>query len=156
MVTDLFGALLQELGRSLQIADLHPDRNNSCQIRLQDQLVIQLELDRSAQFLVLGTDLGDVPPGRYRENLFREALKANDMPYPLHGILAYSRKTNHLILFEKIFCQDLNGTKVAGEITPFVEKAKVWKEALQSNAIPALNQAYTSEKRSAGMFGLRP
>src|SRR5262245_58766423 len=99
MVTDLFGALLQELGDSLEKADLHPDRNNSCLIRMKGGQEIQFELDRSSQFLIVGADLGAVPPGKYRENLFREALKANDMPHPIHGILAYSKKTDHLVLF---------------------------------------------------------
>lgn len=92
MVTDFFGSLLQELGKVLEIPDLHPDRNNSCQIVLKNGLNLQIELDRSGQFLIFGADLGVVPPGRYRENLFREALKANDMPHPIHGILAYSKK----------------------------------------------------------------
>lgn len=155
MVTDLFGTLLQELGAILEIPDLHPDRNNSCRIRLKNTLDIQLELDRSGQFIILGADLGTVPPGKFRENFFREALKANDMPYPNHGTLCYSKKSDHLVIFEKLSTNELNGEKVAAEITPFSEKALIWKDALQRNDIPVVNQAYTSQK-SAGMFGLRP
>lgn len=155
MVTDFLGVMLQEMGATLEITDLHPDRNNTCQIRLKNGLDIQLELDKSGQFIVLGSDLGTVPPGKYRENLFREALKANDMPYPNHGTLAYSKKSDHLVLFEKMNIKDLNGEKVAVEITPFSEKALIWKEALQRGDIPSLNQSYMS-KSSGGMFGLRP
>lgn len=156
MVTDMFGALLQELGTLLEATDLHPDRNNSCLIRLKSGLEIQLEIDRGGDFLLLGADLGTVPPGRYRENLFREALKANNMPYPLHGVLSYSHKSDHLVIFEKMHIKDLNGEKIAAEITPFTEKALVWKNAIQQNDIPVVNQMYTSDKRAAGMFGLRP
>lgn len=154
MVTDLLGALLLELGRSLKIDNLHPDSNNSCLIKLVNGLQIQIELDRSAQFLVLGTDLGIVPAGKYRENLFKEALKANDMPYPLHGILAYSRKTEHLVLFEKIQITDLNGEKIAAEITPFTEKAAIWADALKRGDIPNIAQMKTSD-RGGGMYGLK-
>lgn len=155
MVTDLFGSLLQELGKILEIPDLHPDRNNSCLIKLKSGLSIQLEFDRSGQFLILGSDLGTVPPGRYRENLFREALKANDLPYPNHGTLAYSKKSDHLIIFEKMAAADMTGEKIAAEIMPFSEKALVWKEALQKGDVPIINQGYSSQK-SAGMFGLKP
>lgn len=156
MVTDMFGTLLQELSTLIEATDLHPDRNNTCLVRLKSGLEIQLEIDRSGNFLVLGADLGTVHPGKYRENLFREALKANGLPYPLHGILAYSRKSDHLVLFEKLNIKDLNGEKIAAEIIPFSEKALVWKNAVAQNDIPIINQAYSSVTRSAGMFGLRP
>jgi Tir chaperone protein (CesT) family len=152
MVSDLFESLLQELGEAMKIANLHPDSNNSCLIRLKSGLKIQLELDKKGDFLILGTDLGVVPSGKYREDLFREALKSNDTPYPLHGIFSYSKKTDHLILFEKIPLKDLNGGKIATAITPFVEKATVWKEAIEHNDIP-VTQSFTSGKQT-GMFGL--
>lgn len=153
MVTDLFGALLQELGNAMGVAGLHPDSNNSCMLKLKSGLIIQLELDRRGEFLILGADLGNVPPGKYRENLFREALKANDLPYPLHGILCYSRKSGHLVIFQKIHTRDLNGEKLAAEIAPFAEKAFTWSEALLRGDLPVVNQTFTSQK-PGGMFGL--
>lgn len=155
MVTDLLGALLQELGKSLKVADLHPDSNNSCLIKLTNGQQIQVELDRSAEFLILGADLGTVPPGKYRENLFKEALKANDLPHPIHGILAFSKKTEHLVIYERIPIRDLTGEKIAEEITPFTEKALVWENALKRGEVPSIAQFKTSDKGS-GMFGLRP
>lgn len=153
MVTDLLGSLLQELSHALGVADLHPDSNNSCLLRLKSGLIIQIELDKGGQFLILGADLGGVPPGKYRENLFRECLKTNDMPPPLNGILCYSKKSDHLVLYEKIYLKDLNGEKVAAEITPFAEKAFLWSQALLNNEIPVINQPFTSQK-PGGMFGL--
>lgn len=155
MVTDFYGSLLEELGKILEIPDLHPDRNNSCQIVLKNGLSLQLEFDRSGQFIIIGADLGVVPPGRYRENLFREALKANDMPYPIHGTLAYSKKSDRLILFEKLRSHELTGESIAAELVPFSEKAIIWKEALERSDVPIANQAFNAQ-RSTGMFGLRP
>lgn len=153
MVTDLFGALLQELAHALGVPKLEPDPNNSCMIRLKSGLIIQIELDKGGHSLIIGADLGTVPPGRYRENLFREALKANDQPHPLNGILCYSKKSDHLVLYQKINIKDLNGEKIAAEITPFAEKAFTWSEALLRGDIPAVNQAFTP-RRPGGMFGL--
>ncbi len=155
MVTDMFGGLLKELGDSLGHLELHPDQNNACFLKLKDDLTIQIELERSGQFLLLASDLGSVPPGKYRENLFREALKANDLPHPLNGILCYSQKKNHLVLFEKISLTDLNGEKVAAEIKPFTEKAAIWASALKRGDVPVVNQAFTSDRLGGGMFGLR-
>ena len=155
MVTDLFGALLQELGSSIEIKNLHPDKNYSCLIRFKGGLEVQVELDHSGQFLILGADLGTSPPGKYRENLFKEALKANDQPPPLYGILAYSKKSDHLVLFERINIKDLTGEKIAAEIIPFTEKATLWAQAVKNGEIPVINQ-HSSSPSSGGMFGLRP
>jgi hypothetical protein len=155
MVTDLYGSLLEELGKILEIPDLHPDRNNSCLIKLKNGLSVQLELDRSGQFVIIGSELGVVPPGRYRENLFREALKANDMPYPTYGTFAYSKKSDKLVFFRKLRNQELTGEIIAAELTPFSEKAIIWKEALEHGDVPIANQAMNAQ-RSSGMFGLKP
>lgn len=155
MVTDYYGSLLEELGKILEIPDLHPDQNNSCQIKLKNGLSLQLEFDRSGQFIIIGANLGVVPPGRYRENLFREALKANDLPNPIHGILAYSKKSDSLVLFEKLRTHEISGETIAAELIPFSEKAIIWKEALEHNDVPIANQAFNTP-HSSGMFGLKP
>ena len=155
MVTDLLGALLIELSKAMKIPELHPDSNNSCMIRLKSGLIIQMEMDHSGQFLILGADLGTVPPGKYRENLFKEALKANDNPYPLNGILSFSRKSGHLVLFEKMYIKDLTGEKIADQVNPFAEKAFLWSEALLHNDIPLINQSSSTQlSGKGGIFGL--
>lgn len=154
MVQDLFGTLLKELGDSMGNIQLHPDQHNSCLIRLKEGINIQLELDRAGEFLVLGCNLGTVPPGKYRENLFYDALRTNGLPPPLHGILAFSQKTNHLVLFEKIYVKDLTGEKIAAEITPFVQKAVIWSEAIKKSEVPHFTAPYT-KKTGGGIFGLK-
>jgi hypothetical protein len=156
MVTDFFGTLLQELSRAVQIPGLKPDANNSCLIRFrkQNDIRIQIELDSAGLMVVIGTDLGSVAPGRYRENIFTEALKANGLPSPRYGTFAYSRKTDHLLLFEKLPIRDLTGDKVADYLKLFIEKAKVWQEALARNEVPVVITAHTS--RPMNIFGMRP
>jgi hypothetical protein len=153
MVLDLFGSLLKELAPSLGIAKLEPDSNNSCLIRLESGLMIQIELDKKGEFLLVGADLGTVPPGKYRENLLREALKSNDLPYPIYGILCFSRKNDHLALYEKLPIKDLTGAKIASFIGPFSEKAYTWSAALFKGEVPTVIQPGTTQK-PGGLFGL--
>lgn len=152
MVKELFASLLEELGRTIELPDLHPDRNHSCLITFPNELKIQLEMDSMAQHVILGCDLGAVPSGRYRENVLREALKANGLPAPHHGFLAFSNKTDHLILFDYLSTKELTGEKIADALTPFSEKAHHWKDSLTKGEMPSVGTLRTS----GGMFGLRP
>ena len=152
MVKDIFDTLLDELGKILTISDLHPDKNHSCQIKMVNGLNIQLEMDAYQQGIIMGCDLGGLPTGRYRENVFREALKLNGSKDSKNGILAYSNKSDHLILFEHLPLHELTGEKISDALTPFSEKAFRWKEALEHGEVPVLSNVRTS----AGMFGLRP
>jgi hypothetical protein len=153
MVTDFFGNFLQELGQVMNIPNLHPDDNNSCLIKFQSGIQVQLELERNGYFLVLGTDLGDVPGGKYRENVFCEALKANGLPYPRFGNLAYSTQSSHLVLFDRFNTAELKAQKLAEFFPPFIEKAQVWKDAISKGTLPAISGAEV--KSDGGIFGLR-
>lgn len=152
MVKELFESLLDELSKAMKIRDLHPDRNHTCKIKLANGLEIQIEMDSMAREVIIGCDLGQVNEGRYRENLFREALKANGMPAPRHGILAYSNKTEHMVLFDPLPVKDLTGDKIADAIGPFTEKALMWKGAIERGEIPSV---FTG-RSSGGIFGLHP
>ncbi|KAF3363188.1 putative type III secretion chaperone SycE [Chlamydiales bacterium STE3] len=153
MVTDAFGSLLQELGKVMRIPYLQPDKNNSCLIKFPNGPSVQIELDRSEAFLLLGCDLGEVARGRYRENVFREALISNGMPQPRFGDFAYSQRTDHLILTLSFPVKNLTGEKIASALTPFVEKAKSWIGAISKNDIPS--RYGTLSSRGSGMFGLK-
>lgn len=152
MVSGLFESILQELGTSLGIQDLHPDKTNSCLLKFRNGVQIQLEFDKSGGFLIIGSELGTVPSGRYRENIFREALKSNGLPWPRNGTFAYSKKANQLVLFEMLSIRDINVQKILDVLKPFSEKAHIWKEALSKGDVPIVSDVYTGQ---TGMFGLR-
>lgn len=152
MVTDILGSILQELSTALQIPNLQPDKNNSCLIKFKNGQEIQMEMDKSGQFLILGTTIGHTVPGRYRENIFREALRANHLAERQHGVFAYSKQSDTLILFQMIPIQDLTGEKVSSLITPMMERARVWVDAISRGDTPPVEQSTISGR--SGMFGL--
>lgn len=153
MASNKLVAILQDLGRStvIPIRDLAPDRNNSCLISLPGGIEIQLESDREEKNLMIGCKLSEVPLGRYRENLFKEALKANGQQDG-HGSFGYIPRTNQLVLFDMLSYNDLSGEKVADYLEKFLEKAMAWRTAINNGEIPSVVFGHRS---GSGMFGLR-
>lgn len=149
-MTDLFQQLLQDLGRIFHL-ELHADKLNACSILIPPELIIQLQLDQSQENLFLFSKVAPLPPGRFRENVLTEALKANAAPDPIPGIFAYLAKTDHLILFQSYPVSILNGERLAGLFGAFLEVAEKWRKAIQSgqSSPPSLQTS------PANPFGLK-
>ncbi len=153
MVMDLFESIMNEFGKVIGL-DLHPDKNQACLIQLpNDGPAIQIELDKTGNFVVLVSNIGFIPPGRYRETVFKEALRVNNQPHPRNGTFAYSKKADQLVLLEQIPVKDINGEKLASVYTPFTEKAAQWKEAITHGEVPQGTTGST-RRSGTGMFGL--
>lgn len=130
MLEDRFTLLLKELASLLKIK-LSPDENHSCLLNIKDKLKVQLELDQNDQdILVIGSVLGELSPGKFREDILFSALKANAKPFPRIGDFAYSTKLNSLILFSRLNLDHFSAEHVLSVLTPFVHKAYAWKDAL--------------------------
>lgn len=155
MVQEFFDSLLQELGRLIELPDLKPDRHNSCRLKLKNGADLRIEPDRSGFFLVLGATIAQIPPGRFRALVFREALRANGMPQPLIGVFAYSTKNDHLILFHKIALKEISGEKIAEALFPFSEKSVNWTQSLARGEIPKIETPSSAPSSGSGIFGLK-
>ncbi len=158
MVSNLFESLLQELGKAMSIPNLTADSNNSCLIAFESGIEVQIEPYERDEYLLLVIDLGQVPSGRYREDVFKEALKSNGLPNPRFGTFAYSEQSDHLLLFDMLSLRELNGEKIATALEPLIEKAQRWKESLERGDIPLADNSMTSgfTGGAGGIFGLRP
>ena len=150
---DPFHELLSSLGEQLKLA-LHPDKRGVCKLNFRNLVSVQIEYEPSRHRILMASFLCDVPPGKLRENILRDALKAN-FPFPEMGSLGYCERNNKLALFLYVPLSELNGEKCAAILTTFIEKAKVWKEAValgQTNALVA-SSTKSSELKP---FGLKP
>lgn len=158
MVTDQFSAILDEIGSQFKIK-LTPDANNSCLFPLPNGMQVQMEMDKQREFYVIGMDVGGVPAGRYREDLFRQALLSNGRKPPRNGIFAYSKQLDHLILFEMLPVKNLTGNDVIATLNPMAAKALTWKNAIEKGDIPPVEVEAVSgkdlPKAPMGMFGMR-
>jgi len=150
MLSNLYSHILKELGVHLKIEDLQPDNNNSCLIKFTNGLNIQIEPDSHEEFLLIATKFEPVHASLYRDNLFIEALKANGMPLPLYGIFSFSKKSDCLVLFDKLRMEELTGTKIFERLIPFMDKALAWNEAISRGQIPA-----SSVVHHTGVFGMK-
>lgn len=130
---DPFDSLLHEVGKLLGLS-LHLDRHQMCAIQLHGDLVIQLQTDSARETLLLISKVAPLPPGRFRAEVFKEALKANALPDPRVGILAFLPHSAHLILFQNYPFALLNAERLAGLLGPFIDTAESWRSAIASGS----------------------
>ena len=149
-----FANVIKELGDAMGIP-LEADEKECCLISHPDGLQVQLELEPTRQeTVVIISPLGQVPVGRYREDLFVSALKANGAPFPRHGTLAFNVERELLVLCDSIFEQNCDSRALLEYVEGFTAKAKKWKEALEQEIIP--QEDLPGPTGSSGIFGLSP
>ncbi len=157
MITDKFGMLLEELGGLFKVK-LQPDKNGACSLKFNNGIQVQMELDKRGEYLLLATDLGQIPAGRYRENVLREALKANGLPPPRNGIFAFSKKNESLVLSDTLFVEEVNGLKLRDFLRQFTQKALLWNGAIQRGEVPSFTGSELTfggkTGQPGGIFGL--
>lgn len=149
---DVFTDLLQGLGKIFSVR-LQPDRNNACLLEINKTIRIQIQLDPSEENLILGAKLCTVLPGKFREDVLRNALQHNALPDTLE-YLAFIQETNTLVLFTFVYFRGQSPEIIAKIIEKFLQAAISWKEAIGSNAPgPMITPIVTS---SPPRFDLKP
>lgn len=146
-MTDRFSELLSQLGKVFHLS-LHPDKSNACSIKIPP-VTIQLQLDSTQERMFLFSKIIEIPPGKFRENVLRDALKANGLPDPRPGVLAFIASTNHLALYQRYPLEILNGERLAAFFGSFFEMAESWHKTIQNGQSSPLGI-------SNPPFGVRP
>lgn len=152
MTVDRFEEFLKELSIELGIA-LHPDKRGACKLRINDIFHVQLECDLSQENLWVAAFICEIPPGKLRENILKDALKSNG-PFPIHGTLAYSERGNQLALFALLRFSNLSGKTLADFLTSFIEKASSWRVGVETGQTAVLVSS-SPIKTSDNIFGLK-
>ena len=153
MVTDRFGTLIEELSKAVKIK-LAPDSHGACRIKFKDKLEVYMETDPSGEEIQMIIDIGMPGEGNYRQNLLKEALRANGRPFPRCGVFCYGQKTDSLLLYDSQPMEDLNGARLSDVIKQLCEKARVWREAISRGEMPPYQSGGTVSS-SEGFMGLR-
>jgi len=148
-----FAELIHELGQELDI-ELELDHLNVCSIVVDEQYTVQLEQDKYKEYLILGSAVLAISPGKFRENVLATALKANDI-YPRPGTLAYRVASNELILFKKMHLEDLTAKQIVDELSLFLDMVETWKKAVDSGNIASLSTATPTKKETPNPFNIK-
>lgn len=131
---DRFAALLEDLGSLIQVP-LHPDHKRSCCLNIDGHLHLKIEDDERMSRLLVGSFICDVPPGKFREKIFKELLKENNL-FPRIGTFGYCQRNNSLTLISYLPYAGLQGTSLADFLTEFIEKSVAWKRGVETGQFP--------------------
>lgn len=132
--------LISKLGELLN-TPLQADSRQACLIEFPGEgISAQIDLDTSGERILVGTMLGDIPPGNYREQILLQALHVNALPRAPRGTLAYSEKNDALILFQYFPLATTTPEKLCDFLKLFIEHARIWEEALKRGEVPAISK----------------
>lgn len=151
-----FASLLKELGEKIGIPNLEPTENNNIVITLAGKNDLILEQHKSQPFLIISFEITEIPAGRFRENILREALKFNDLNQVHGGVMAFSKKTQKLVLFEMLPMNDIHVDQLYTVMKALSEKATLWKESLSRGEAPSLTSFQGGKGAGPNIFGMRP
>ena len=146
---DRFNDLLKSSSKLLKWS-LHTDRNNACAIQIHKGVIVQLQTDASQEKLLIASKVAELPAGKFRENVIKEALKANGTEDPRVGLFAYLAHTNHLVLFQRYPFDLLTPERLVALLGSFIETVEHWH-----NAIAAGLHSPPPLKPTSNPFGLR-
>lgn len=148
---DRFEEALKALGVEWDLP-LHPDHNRACLLRMGESCSLQIEYNKSQESLLVAAFIAETPPGKFRENLFKTALKLNHQA-PQTARLSYSDKNNQLALYQQIPLENLSGKALSDLLNQFTEKVVAWKRGVDTGDLAALFSS--SSKGTPGIFGLQ-
>lgn len=131
---DRFLLLLDDLGGLIGVP-LHVNPKGLCQLNINNQLHVQISEEKDKDRLLVATFIAEIPPGKFKENVFVETLKENQS-YPRLATFAYSEKNNQLALFSHVYYPHLNGETLSDFLEKFIEKALSWKIGIETGRLP--------------------
>lgn len=133
---------------------LYPDSNEACKLLVGDNCYVQLEMDITGDYLLIVSVITEIPLGKFREEVLKHALVANNVEYPYYGHLCYIQKTNSLALYDALLIRTLTGESLLNYIKIFTEKVETWKKAITSGR-PGPNVLKTTTTTNIPNFGIK-
>jgi D-alanine-D-alanine ligase-like ATP-grasp enzyme len=104
--------------------------------------------------MILGATISELPPGKFRENILKDALKANSRINVNPGVLSYLGRENTLILHTKLFIQGTSVDEIIKEMKHLTSRAKKWMDAIdEGRASPDEEIPKKVGLSGKGMFG---
>jgi hypothetical protein len=147
---DIFDELLKGLSPHLGL-NLYRDTHNSCSLLVGEKLKVHIAPDNQGH-LIIYSFLEEIGPGKFREDVLKEGLKANKLLLA-GGVLGYSGKKGFLTL-QQIWPIEISPSSLFEAFIQFVEYAMKWQTALSQGKTTPLMLAAQSKQPS--IFELKP
>lgn len=148
---DRFSELISELGHFLNIS-LHVDPRGSCLLQVHHKIKIQLQPNLAETHLLMVCTGIELPPGKFRENVLKEGLKANALADPRPLICSYVGQNNHFVFYQSFPFEILNGERLAALFGSFLTETESWVQAIeQGRAAPVISEPKNDLNRPFGI-----
>jgi hypothetical protein len=148
---NLFEELLKELSPLVGFP-LHIDHHHVCCLWAGDTLKVQIEQNKEGH-ITLAAFLSELGPGKFREEVFKESLKANGQFIP-GGVLSFSSKNNQLVLHHFVLREIMNAQNVFESMTALIHYGLQWQTALnEGKTAPAF---LATKSLLPSVFGIKP
>ena len=128
-----FEELIEELARILNIP-LRAEKGMLCKINIDGNFSVHLQYDQNEDLVMMGAMIIEIPPGRFRENVLKEALKVNDT-FPRFGTMCFSEKGNKLAIYDHVSFEGLSPDIFNKKLDSFIEYCYEWYNAVLSGNI---------------------
>ena len=146
--------LIAELGALVGDEELTPDLDQACNLLVNESVEVQIELEVTGEHIFLFSMIAELPPGRFRENILRDALKSNYIIDELPGYLSYIASENQLVLLESIHSHAITADKLLNHLADFVSRVERWREAIDNGlSSPREEVPQGSNRGNPPLFG---
>jgi hypothetical protein len=145
-----FADLIHEFGE-LFGERFEPYQNRMIRFLINEHLHVQIETDGMGESLLLVCLISDLPPGRFREQVLKEALKANHLLDEQRSTLSYEEKDNQLILSLHIPTHGITAQKLLDHLLPLIKRAERWRTAID-NGHSSPGRDEVPEAKRKGIF----
>lgn len=152
-----FTDLMSDLGELLD-TEIIPDLNLSCCLVINESLKVQLEMSSTGEEILIGSFIVELPPGRFREEVLKDALKANYKSDVNPGVLSYVKNHNALTLFQSIQAHGISADIIYKYLSLFAERAKGWKDAINNGKTHPIDSGEVPKGRDgerSSLFGFK-
>jgi len=148
-----FDELIEYLSEELHI-ELIPDNQHTVSILVDDNLTVQMEVDDYKKEFLFVVFIAEIAPGRFREEVFKSALIANNLSTRI-GTFSYYKEENQFI-FHKFVSTETPKEEILNFLTEVIYVAEKWKKALESGRSAPDDLPSKSKDSSLKPFGLKP
>ncbi|MCH9811333.1 CesT family type III secretion system chaperone [bacterium] len=149
-----FDEIIDGLADALQ-ADLYPNVDGVVSMIIKGTIKAQIDLDRRDDGILVCLYIAELPPGKFREHVLKDALKANSRLLTNRGVLAYIGKHNSLVLFQKVRPENITTDSLIDILKHLTARTKLWQDAIDSgHASPDEEMPKVGGTHKNSMFGM--